>query len=289
MSALQAERGRVLDGHPVARAVRAQIRDDLDRWGEGSRPGLAVVTLSADAASHAYAESKRKACLELGMRCAIHDLSDVSTDAGEVERRVRAIAADPDVHGLMIERPLPVGIDEIALYGCIPAQKDVEGIGCANMGRLMLGQPLMVASTAAAVMRILAHYDIALAGRRAVVVGRSNIVGKPLAALLLAEDATVTVCHSRTPDLAAETLRADVLVAAVGRPRVIGPAHVRAGAVVIDVGINFVDGRMVGDVDFEAVRDRAAAITPVPGGVGPVTTALLLSNLFRAARHQRDS
>lgn len=280
--------GLLLDGNEVARVVREEIRADLARrWPEGARPGLAIVMLSSDAASRKYAESKIRACAELGMRCTLHDLADCAADIGAIGYRLRQISADPAVHGLLVEHPLPPGVDPVALYACIPPEKDVEGISCENLGRLVLGSPLMVASTAAAVMRILDHYDIVLAGRRAVVVGRSSIVGKPLAALLLMRDATVVHCHSRTPDLAAETCRADVLVAAAGMPGLIRAEHVGEGAVVVDVGINFENGRVVGDVDFDGVRPRASAITPVPGGVGPVTTAMLLSNLLRTADRQR--
>lgn len=280
--------GFLLDGSEVARVVRDEIRAELDRrWSDGVRPGLAVVMLASDAASRKYAESKIKACADLGMRCTLHDLADCAGDIHAIGERLRQISADPAVHGLMVEHPLPLGVDSVDLYASIPPEKDVEGISCANLGRLMLGRPLMVASTAAAVMRILDHYDIALAGRRAVVVGRSSIVGKPLASLLLARDATVVHCHSRTPDLAVETLRADVLVVAAGKPGLIRAEHVGEGAVVVDVGINFENGRMVGDVDFDSVRPRASAITPVPGGVGPVTTAMLLSNLLRTADRQR--
>mgnify|MGYP006276888005 CR=1 FL=1 len=282
-------RSRLLDGQEVARGVHAEIRDELrTRWGSGRRPGLAIVVLTSDAASRRYAERKVKACAELGMACTLHDLAGYPPDLAVIGRRIADIAADPAVHGVMVEQPLPPTIDSVQLYAFIPPEKDVEGISCANMGRLLLGQPHLVACTAAAVMRILEHYKIAVAGKRAVVVGRSHIVGKPLALLLLARDATVVVCHSATPDLVAETARADVLVAAAGRPRLIGASHVREGAVVVDVGTNFENGRMLGDVDFDEVSPRAAAITPVPGGVGPVTTALLLSNLLVAARRQQQ-
>lgn len=279
--------GRLLDGHVVARAVRAEIVEALaQRWTRPSPPSLAVVLLGGDSASRTYAESKARACAELGLRCQVHALAELGGDAEAVIARVRAIGADEGVHGVMIEQPLPPGIDFLRLYDAIPADKDVEGMGCASMGLLMLGRPGLVPATPAAVLRILDHYEVALAGRRAVVIGRSNIVGKPLAALLLARDATVVTCHSRTPDLAAETQRADIVVAAVGRPGTVKAHHIRSGAVVVDVGINFEGGRMVGDVDFASVSPRAAAITPVPGGVGPVTTAMLLWNLTHTAIRQ---
>jgi methylenetetrahydrofolate dehydrogenase (NADP+)/methenyltetrahydrofolate cyclohydrolase len=288
MSALATVPDGLLDGTEVARSVRADLRARLEGELAGvARPGLGVVMLASDSAARKYAESKVKACRDLGMACTVHDLAPLVATPRKMYARLSEIAADPAVHGVLVEHPLPPSVDPIELYAHIPQAKDVEGISYANMGRLMLGRPLMVASTAAAVMRILDHYEVPLAGRRAVVVGRSNIVGKPVAALLLARDATVVTCHSHTPDLGAETRRADVLVVSVGRPAVIDASHVREGAVVVDVGINFSGGRLVGDVDFEGVRRIAGAITPVPGGVGPVTTAMLLSNLVETAIAQR--
>ncbi len=280
-------RDGLLDGVSVARAVRASLRDHVSREMPDDSPGLAVVLLTADLAARKYAESKARACRDLGMTCTLHDLTPWVSNMRALGKRLESIASDPRVHGLLIEHPLPPHVDPIALYAHVPTAKDVEGISYANMGRLMLGRPYMVASTAAAVIRILEHYGVQIAGRRVVVVGRSNIVGKPVAALLLARDATVVTCHSKTPDLATETLRADILVVSVGRARFIGATHVREGAVVVDVGINFEGGRMVGDVDFEAVRGKVLAITPVPGGVGPVTAAMLLSNLVQTALAQK--
>jgi len=272
-----------LDGNAVARAIKHELGRRLAALDR--RPGLAVVLLKAGAASRKYAESKVKACREMGMDCTVHDFTD-DLRPDVLHRRVRSLASDPGLHGLFVEHPLPADVDPIALYACIPAEKDVEGISYENLGRLLLGRPAMVASTAAACMAILDHYEVPIARRHAVVVGRSNIVGKPLWALLVARDATVTTCHSKTPDLAAETSRADILVVSVGHSRLIGREHVREGAIVVDVGINFEGGKMVGDVDFDAVHDRVSAITPVPGGVGPVTTAMLLSNLVETTTRQ---
>ncbi len=276
---------RLLDGKAVAAKLREDLKQRLSReFGDGPRPGLAVLLLADDAASRKYAQSKAKSCAELGLECTIHDMAG---QHGNWRDRLRELGNDPKVHGIMIEQPLPRDVDPLELYGLMPAEKDVEGVSQLNLGQLVLGHPRLVASTPAAVMAILDHYEVPLAGRRAVVVGRSNVVGKPLVHLLLARDATVTCAHSRTTDLVAETSRADVLIVAAGVPHLIGPQHVRQGAHVIDVGINFKDGRMVGDVDTDAVLDKVAAITPVPGGVGPVTTVLLLSNLVEAATHQR--
>lgn len=273
----------LLDGNGVAQHVYASLRDRLGTL--PLVPGLAIVLLRDDAPSRKYAAAKMKHCRNMGMACDLHDLSQAAT-TDEWEERVRALAADPRVHGIFVEHPLPPEVDPVRLYDLIPSEKDVEGIGHSNLGKLMLGRPGLAPPTPAAVMAILDHHAMPLEGRRAVVVGRSDIVGKPLAALLLARHATVVMCHSRTPDLAAETTRADILVVAAGRPGLIHGGHVREGAIVVDVGTNFVDGRLVGDVDFESVAPRCSAITPLKGGVGPVTTAMLLRNLVDTAERQ---
>jgi methylenetetrahydrofolate dehydrogenase (NADP+)/methenyltetrahydrofolate cyclohydrolase len=204
--------------------------------------------------------------------------------AAEVRATLRRLSADPGVHGIILQTPLPPGVDGVEVAGDIAADKDVDGANPLSLGRLTAGLPAFAPATAAAVMRLIDDHGVALSGRRAVVVGRSLVVGKPVAMLLLARDATVTVCHSRTADLAVHTAAADVLVAAVGRPRMLGAEHVGPGAVVIDVGTTPDEsGTLVGDVDTAAVTGRAGAVTPVPGGVGPVTTALLLLNTAVAA------
>ena len=275
----------LLDGNAVAQHVYASLRERLDTL--SVVPGLAIVLLRDDAPSRKYAAAKMKHCRTMGIACTLHDLSQAAS-TGEWEERVQALATDSQVHGIFIEHPLPPGVDPIRLYDLIPSEKDVEGIGHGNLGKLMLGRPGLVPPTPAAVMAILDHHAVPLEGRRAVVVGRSDIVGKPVAALLLARHATVVMCHSKTPDLAAETTRADILVVAAGRPGLVHGGHVRKGAVVVDVGTNFVEGRLVGDVDFESVAPRCSAITPVRGGVGPVTTAMLLRNLVDTAERQAN-
>jgi methylenetetrahydrofolate dehydrogenase (NADP+)/methenyltetrahydrofolate cyclohydrolase len=244
----------------------------------GRPPRLAIVVATADESSTWYVRSIAKAAAAAGIACDV-----VSPAPAEIHGVLSRLAADDDVHGIILQTPLPAGIDVGDLAPAIPPAKDVDGANPASLGRLAAGLPAFPPATAEAVLALLDHHGVALAGHHAVVVGRSTVVGKPAAHLLLDRDATVTICHSRTSDLAALTRQADVLVAAVGRPGLITPEHVSPGTVVIDVGTNPTpDGGLVGDVDA-AVAEKAAALTPVPGGVGPVTTALLLQHTVRAA------
>ena len=246
---------------------------------EGRQPRLAVVTANDDGGSAAYVRSITNAAAREGIAC---DVARTTTAAG-ITATLAQLADDPEVHGIVLQTPLPEGANLADLAGAIPLAKDVDGASPESIGRLVAGLPAFAPATAEAVLRLLDHYGVELRGRHAVVVGRSVVVGKPVAHLLLDRHATVTICHSRTADLPAITRQADVLVAAVGRPGLIGPGHVSPGTTVIDVGTNATpDGGLAGDVD-PAVADVAAALTPVPGGVGPVTTALLLSHVVRAA------
>lgn len=280
---------RLLNGKALAEEIYARLRERIAALPAGTRPGLAIILLRDDDASRRYAAAKMRHCQELGLACSLHDFCDAAA-RGAWEDPVRALAADPQVHGIFVEHPLPAEVDPIRLYDLIPAEKDVEGIGQASLGRLLLGRPGLKPPTPSAVMALLDRHGVALEGRRAVVIGRSDIVGKPMGLMLLARNATVVTCHSRTPDLAVETSRADVLVVSAGRPRLVRAEHVREGATVVDVGTNYVDGKLVGDVDFESVAPRCAAITPARGGVAPVTTALLVQNLVDTAERQiRDS
>ena len=277
---------QVLDGRELARRVREELASAIDDFqtAEGVTPGLAVVLVGDDPASQVYIRTKMRECERVGIRAELHHFpSDVSQDA--VENRLRELNADPDVHGILLQWPVPPGLDYGRLIETIAPIKDVDGFHPVNAGRLLAGQPRFVPCTPLGILHLLQAHGIPIAGRHAVVVGRSLIVGRPMAALLLAHDATVTICHSRTRDLAEHTRRADILVVAVGRAGFIGADHVKPGAAVIDVGINRLeDGRLVGDVDTEAVAAVAGAITPVPGGVGPMTVAMLLKNTFEAAR-----
>lgn len=280
-----------LRGEPV----RDAILDDLrERLREAPRPpGLAVVLAGADPASAVYVGRKEKACSALGYHHVTHRFPDSVSEA-ELLDRLRALNTDPAIDGILVQLPLPVGVDAERVLRAVDPRKDVDGFHPENLGLLVAGRPRFVPCTPAGVVRLLRHYGIATAGRRVVVVGRSLIVGRPLALLLAQKgpggDATVTLCHSATRDLAAETARADILVAAMGVPRALGRAHVASGAVVVDVGINRqpspagTGSVLVGDVDAEALDGWASAVTPVPGGVGPVTIAMLMANTWQAMR-----
>ena len=286
---------RLIDGAAVARAVRARVADDVAELqrAHGLTPGLSVVLVGDDPASAVYVRNKEKQSVEAGMRGETVRMPATTTQE-ELLAVVDRLNADDRVHGILVQMPLPKQIDPTAVIRRIRAEKDVDGFHPVNVGKLQIGERDGFAPcTPAGVMVLLAEAGVPLAGAEVVVIGRSNIVGKPMAAMLMQSgvDATVTVCHSRTRDLAAHTRRADVLVAAIGRGRFVTADMVKPGAVVIDVGMNRIDDpttrtgtRLVGDVDFDAVRSVASAITPVPGGVGPMTIAMLLANTVRAAR-----
>jgi methylenetetrahydrofolate dehydrogenase (NADP+)/methenyltetrahydrofolate cyclohydrolase len=242
------------------------------------------VLLGDDPASASYVRSKVKACGEVGI-ASRHLTPAADIPQGELLALIGTLNADPAIHGILVQLPLPNHLDERAVLESVAPEKDVDGFTFVNVGRLVENRPRFVPCTPAGILELLDRERIPLRGRQAVVVGRSEIVGKPLAFLLLHRHATVTICHSRTADLAAETRRADVLVAAVGRPRLITGDMLKPGVVVIDVGINRVEGRLVGDVDFESAARVASAITPVPGGVGPLTVAMLLRNTLLAFEH----
>ena len=250
----------------------------------GITPGLAVVLVGEDPASAIYVRNKERACKKLGMNGTVLRLPEETTQQ-ELLSTVQRLNEDPAVHGILVQLPLPRHLDEREVIRAIDPDKDVDGFHPINAGRLLIGEPGFVPCTPKGVMRLLEIEDVPLSGKHAVVVGRSNIVGKPMALLLLQENATVTICHSRTADLAAHTRRADILVAAIGKPRFITADMVKDGAVVVDVGINRVDGKLCGDVDFEPVSQKASYITPVPGGVGKMTIAMLMENAVEAAEH----
>ncbi len=278
----------IIDGKAVAAQIRAELLERTARFFEntGRKPCLAVVLVEGDPASEIYVRNKLNGCREVGIRSLDVRLPcDVSEE--EAITTVRQLAEDGEVDGILVQLPLPKGIDAQKILAEIPPEKDVDGFSAENIGALALGKEGTVACTPLGVMELLKRYRIETRGKRAVVVGRSNIVGKPMALLLLNADATVTVCHSRTADLKAECLNADILVAAVGKAKLITADMVKEGAVVIDVGMNRENGKLCGDVDFEAVEKKASYITPVPGGVGPMTVAMLLSNVCTAAEKRR--
>jgi methylenetetrahydrofolate dehydrogenase (NADP+)/methenyltetrahydrofolate cyclohydrolase len=278
---------QILDGKSLAAQVRAGVSASVARLSQrGIRPGLAVILAGDDPASRVYVRHKRLACEETGIRSELHEYgSGVSGE--ELLDRVAALNADRAIHGILVQLPLPRHIDAARVLASVSPRKDVDGFHAANLGALVSGAPGFVPCTPAGVMRLLEHARVPIAGRRAVVIGRSNIVGKPLALLLLRQDATVTICHSKTADLEKATRDADILIAAVGRAKLVTAGMVQPGACVIDVGVNRgADGKLAGDVDFEAVKAVAGSITPVPGGVGPMTIAMLLENCLHAATVQ---
>jgi methylenetetrahydrofolate dehydrogenase (NADP+)/methenyltetrahydrofolate cyclohydrolase len=274
-----------MDGKALAAQVRAEVTEEVTAFG---RPiGLATVLVGEDQASALYVRRKQEACEEVGIAAIHHELgADTSED--ELLGLVADLNADERVTGILVQLPLPDHIDEGRVIRAIAPIKDVDGFHPTSAGHLLQGEPTFVAATPAGIMEILRAYDIPLEGARAVVVGRSNIVGKPMALLLLAENATVTMCHSRTRDLPGVVREADVVVAAVGRAAMVSRDMVKEGAAVIDVGINRVEGKVVGDV-AEDVREVAGYLTPVPGGVGPMTIASLLRNTVRAAGYQHGT
>ncbi len=276
----------IMDGRSVAaRLKETAAQEALALAQNGMMPHLAVVLVGENAASQVYVRNKENACKKAGIRSTVLRLPENCTQA-ELEDAVRALNEDASVHGILVQLPLPDHLDEAAVLRLIDPDKDVDGFHAMNSGRLMNGQRGFVPCTPLGVMRMLEAYGIPVRGKHAVVIGRSNIVGKPMAMLLLAADATVTICHSKTENLAQIARQADILVAAVGRPRFVTADMVKPGATVIDVGINRVDGAIVGDVDFDGVSEIAGYLTPVPGGVGQMTIAMLLANTLDAARNR---
>ena len=277
---------RRLEGKPLVERRRAALRDDVATLAKtGRAPHLVVVLATEDEAAVAYARAKQRAGEALGIMVEVVRFEHPTTEA--LVDKVDALGRDGLVDGILIETPISPGIDLRAVQDAIPGAKDVDGAGTLALGSLFRGAAAFVPATAAAVMALLDGYDVEISGRHAVVVGRSLVVGRPLSQLLLARDATVTVCHSRTRNLAAVTQTADILCVAVGSPRFLSGSMVKPGAVVIDVGTTAVDGKLVGDVDFDVVASVAEAVSPVPGGIGPLTTIMLLENVARAARLQR--
>jgi methylenetetrahydrofolate dehydrogenase (NADP+)/methenyltetrahydrofolate cyclohydrolase len=275
----------MLPGGPVADAVFADLAPRIDKLRElGHPPGLATILVGDDPASEIYVRNKRRVSQEVGI--ADHHRHLKSASQREVAAVIEESNRDPGVSGILLQLPVPEGLDGSALTALIAPEKDVDGLTPISAGRLVQNTPGLRPCTPLGILELLDIHGVVLEGAEAVVVGRSNLVGRPVAAMLLHRNATVTVCHSRTWDLPAVCARGDVLVAAVGAPRMIGAGHVKPGAAVIDVGINRTDQGLVGDVDFDRVVERAGLITPVPGGVGPMTPAMLLRNTVQAARMQ---
>jgi len=277
---------QIIDGKKVASDIRENLKKEVEHLAtKGIRPGLAVILVGDNPASKKYVSSKEKTCGELGIRSFPYRLSETTTQA-ELMSLIHSLNNNPDVHGILVQLPLPKGLNEKEVMNAISPEKDVDGFGPVSLGRLVLDEPGFLPCTPHGVMKMLEAYNIEPSGRHAVVIGRSIIVGKPLAHLLLRKNATVTICHSKTPDLKETCQRADILCVAVGRARMVKGDWIKEGAVVVDVGINVTpDGKIVGDVDFEEAREKAGWITPVPGGAGPMTIAMLMYNTVEAAKN----
>ncbi|MBO8126216.1 MAG: bifunctional methylenetetrahydrofolate dehydrogenase/methenyltetrahydrofolate cyclohydrolase FolD [Firmicutes bacterium] len=275
---------QIIDGRALAAKFRGEIAAKVQSFTRraGFPPGLAVVLVGEDPASQIYVRSKEKACREVGFYSKVHCLPQETTQS-ELLELVESLNTDPRIHGILVQLPVPDQIDSKAVINSIDPAKDVDGFHPVNMGRLVTGQPGLVPCTPRGIMELLKSTGIEIAGKNALVIGRSNIVGKPVAALLLAANATVTVAHSKTVGLPALARSADILVVAVGRKELVKGDWIKPGAVVIDVGMNRVEGKLYGDVAFQEAAQKAAFITPVPGGVGPMTIAMLLANTLDAA------
>ena len=283
--------GMIIDGNKIAQDIRSEVRQKtLElRQQRNITPGLAVVLVGDDPASQVYVGRKAKACAEVGFLSREYKLP-ADTEEKKLLKIIKKLNKDELVHGILVQLPLPKHISTENIIAAINPDKDVDGFHPYNVGGLVTGTPLFVPCTPRGIMELISRSGIDLTGKEAVVVGRSNIVGKPMAFLLLAQNATVTMCHSRTKDLPSVTRRADVLIAAIGKPRMIKADMVKEGAVIIDVGVNRLEnGKLAGDVDFDEVAPRASYITPVPGGVGPMTIAMLMKNTLDAARRSINS
>ena len=277
---------RLIDGKVISAAVKERVKNEVSQLsGKGITVGLAVIIVGEDPASKIYVANKKKACEALGIISEEYALPESTTEK-ELLALIDTLNAKKSINGILCQLPLPRHLDEKRIINAISPEKDVDAFHPVNVGRIMIGDYDFVPCTPAGIMEMLAYENIETEGKRCVVIGRSNIVGKPMAMLLLHKNGTVTICHSRTKNLKEICLGADILVAAVGKAKFVTADMVKEGAVVIDVGMNRENGRLCGDVDFEAVKDKASAITPVPGGVGPMTIAMLMQNTLTAAKRQ---
>ncbi|WP_298829280.1 bifunctional methylenetetrahydrofolate dehydrogenase/methenyltetrahydrofolate cyclohydrolase FolD [uncultured Planococcus sp.] len=275
---------KLIDGKAVSQKIKVQVKERVEKLAqEGIIPGLAVVLVGENSASLTYVKNKKKTCEALGMRSDLHQFPDTLTEQ-ELLSKIDDLNRDPEIHGILVQLPLPQQIDEFKVISAISPEKDVDGFHPISVGNMMIGKEAFLPCTPHGIMELLSHYGIDPAGKHAVVIGRSNIVGKPIGQLLLQKDATVTYCHSKTKDLAQFTAQADILIAAIGRAKFIDHSFIKPGAVIIDVGMNRDEnGKLCGDVDFEDVQETASFVTPVPGGVGPMTIAMLMGNTLESA------
>ena len=285
---------KILDGNALAQKLRAGFKQEADQLAaQGIRPGLAVILVGEDPASQVYVRNKVNACAQAGFHSEKHSYP-ADVEAATVFAKIAELNADPAIHGILVQLPLPKHFDADAVLEAIAPEKDVDGFRAENVGALMQGKPCFIPCTPYGAMKFFEDAGITLRGKEAVIVGRSNIVGKPMAMLLMHAGATVTICHSQTQDLKAHCRRADILVAAIGKPKMITGDMVKPGAVVIDVGINRLPdgpdaGKLCGDVDFDSAKEVASYITPVPGGVGPMTITMLLANTLESAQRKRKT
>ena len=285
---------QILDGNALAQKLRAGFRQEADQLAaQGIRPGLAVILVGEDPASQVYVRNKVNACAQAGFHSEKHSYP-ADVEAATVFAKIAELNADPAIHGILVQLPLPKHFDADAVLEAIAPEKDVDGFRAENVGALMQGKPCFIPCTPYGAMKFFEDAGITLRGKEAVIVGRSNIVGKPMAMLLMHAGATVTICHSQTQDLKAHCRRADILVAAIGKPKMITGDMVKPGAVIIDVGINRLQdgpdaGKLCGDVDFDSAKEVASYITPVPGGVGPMTITMLLANTLESAQRKRKT
>jgi len=275
---------RIIDGKKIAEDIYTELKEEVKNLED--KPGLAVVLVGDDPASLVYVRNKERICKRLGLNYRLMRFPQ-SADKNEILSTIESLNSDKEINGIIVQIPLPEHLDPFEVVSAIDPLKDVDGLHPDNLGRLLSGKPRIIPCTPLGVIELLKRENIDIRGKNAVIVGRSNLVGKPLFHLLLSLDATVTVCHSKTRDLKEETSRADILVCAVGVPKLISADMVKEGATVIDVGINRIDDRLVGDVDFENIMGIASAITPVPGGVGPMTVAMLMKNVITAYKLQK--
>ncbi len=273
---------QIIDGRAVSATLKAQFKQKIEDLAKSGRtPGLAVIIVGEDAASKVYVASKIKDCAEIGMK-SIHCRLAEDTTKEELIDNINKLNADPTIDGLIVQLPLPKHLDENEILSYIDVKKDVDGLSAWQTGKLALGIPELQPCTPSGVMELLKAYDISVSGKNAVVIGRSNIVGKPMALMLLRDNATVTICHSKTKNLAEITKAADILVVAIGRANFVNAEMIKEGAVIVDVGMNRLDGKLCGDVDFNSVKEKASFVTPVPGGVGLMTRTMLLANTIKA-------
>lgn len=283
MEAIQVN-GKLIDGREIGKKIREEIQERVSSLKEkGCTPGLAVIIVGDNQASHTYVKNKQKSSVEVGMKSELIQLPETVTEAALLEQ-IKQLNDDDSIHGILVQLPLPKHIDEDRVILTIDPTKDVDGFHPENVGKMIIGQRAFLSCTPYGIIKLLERTNTPIKGQHAVIVGRSNIVGKPMGQLLLQRDATVTYCHSHTDDLAKHTKQADILIVAIGQAKFINETHVKEGAVVIDVGMNRdEDGKLCGDVDFDSVLPKSSAITPVPGGVGPMTITMLLKNTLLSA------